>query len=83
LAILQVYLPSASADGSVDGLSLWTLVPFLNFSLLKGNELKTTSKEFALHNALDKILKMFKIIRYISHSGTKKQYWNLFAQNQT
>jgi len=38
--LLQVYLPSASADGSVDGLSLWTLVPFLNLSLLKRNVAK-------------------------------------------
>ena len=38
--LLQVYLPSASADGSVEGLSLWTLVPFLNLSLLKGNVAK-------------------------------------------
>ena len=51
-SLLQVYLPSASADGSVEGLSLWTLVPFLNLSLLKGNVAKAKREKLLANRQL-------------------------------
>ena len=38
--LLQVYLPSALADGLVKNLSLWTLVPFLKAFYLREMWLK-------------------------------------------
>ena len=51
-SLLQVYLACGGAEGGVGGLCLWTLVPFLNLSLLKGNVAKAKREKLLANRQL-------------------------------